>query len=275
MKHAIYSVTKAEVVGAWTLKVEFNDGSVQVIDFRPILAGELYGPLLDMAVFDQVRVDPEARTIVWPNGADFDPATLHDWPEYKDEWITQARKWVQAAEQKASVLCETAEPSLRVAEGKVPYSTAEELEKLLNLDKPVIQLWLGRQVGLIILRPSGVYYSNQTGGYACQHPLEEGVFVPIHSCELDFGKALSEYFTGSKWNGWCCDGIDEETAAFMDSLLKKSGLSNEIKVDRTRLKDSREAWVYVNVNTPAKTNWLSAISGLGLCSAVLTWENSD
>lgn len=24
--------------------------------------------------------DPELRTLVWPNGADFDPYVLHDWP---------------------------------------------------------------------------------------------------------------------------------------------------------------------------------------------------
>ena len=31
----------------------------QTINFRPILAGELYGPLRDLTVFNQVRIDPE------------------------------------------------------------------------------------------------------------------------------------------------------------------------------------------------------------------------
>jgi hypothetical protein len=30
-------------------------------------------------LFNQVRIDPEVHTLVWPNGADFDPAMLHDW----------------------------------------------------------------------------------------------------------------------------------------------------------------------------------------------------
>jgi len=34
-------------------------------------------PLRDLAVFRQVRVDPELRTIVWPNGFDLDPDVLH------------------------------------------------------------------------------------------------------------------------------------------------------------------------------------------------------
>jgi hypothetical protein len=52
----------------------------QTIDFKPILAGELYGPLRDAKLFNRVQIDPEVHTLVRPNGADFDPATLHDWP---------------------------------------------------------------------------------------------------------------------------------------------------------------------------------------------------
>jgi hypothetical protein len=73
--------------------VEFEDGSQQEIDFTPVLAGELYGPLRDPEVFAQVRIDSEAHTLVWPNGADFDPATLHDWPSVVDELSARARRW--------------------------------------------------------------------------------------------------------------------------------------------------------------------------------------
>ena len=72
-------------VGTYTLAVSFDDGSEQVIDFEPVLVGELYGPLRDSAVFARVRLDAEAQTLVWPNGADFDPATLHDWPDLRHE----------------------------------------------------------------------------------------------------------------------------------------------------------------------------------------------
>jgi hypothetical protein len=30
---------------------------------------------------------------VWPNGADFDPATLHDWPEHLEGMKALARQW--------------------------------------------------------------------------------------------------------------------------------------------------------------------------------------
>ena len=72
--HQIHKVTGFERVAPITLRVEFADESVQVIDFRPVLKGELYGPLQDPSLFDQVQLDPEAHTLVWPNGADFDTA---------------------------------------------------------------------------------------------------------------------------------------------------------------------------------------------------------
>lgn len=81
MSHPIYRVKAFEIVAPFTLCVRFTDGVERRIDFRPVLAGELFGPLRDVAVFDQVRIDPEIHTLVWPNGADFDPATLHDWPQ--------------------------------------------------------------------------------------------------------------------------------------------------------------------------------------------------
>ncbi|MBX3330638.1 MAG: DUF2442 domain-containing protein [Nitrospira sp.] len=63
------------------------------MQLRPVLAGELYGPLLDPELFKQVAVDPEVKTLVWPDDADFDPATLHDWPKYKDAFAVRAREW--------------------------------------------------------------------------------------------------------------------------------------------------------------------------------------
>ena len=93
MEHPIYRVTKFEVVAPYTLKVEFNDGLCRTINFRPLLVGEVFGPLRESAVFNAVTVDPEVQTLVWPNGADFDPATLHDWPIYEAALHERARSW--------------------------------------------------------------------------------------------------------------------------------------------------------------------------------------
>ena len=93
MKHPIYKVRSFEVVAPYTLRVSFDDGTEQTIDFQPVLAGELYRPLREPALFNQVRIDAEVCTLVWPNGADFDPATLHDWPENVEALAARAREW--------------------------------------------------------------------------------------------------------------------------------------------------------------------------------------
>jgi hypothetical protein len=93
MNHPIYRVRSFEIVAPYTLRVLFDDHSEQIIDFLPILAGELYGPLRKLELFNQVRIDPEVQTLIWPNGADFDPATLHDWPIHLRAFLELARGW--------------------------------------------------------------------------------------------------------------------------------------------------------------------------------------
>ena len=97
MNHSIHRVTSFARLGGHTLRVNFDDGSEQTIDFSPVLTGELFGPLRDPTVFDQVRLDPEVHTLVWPTGADFDPATLHDWPEQVGALADLARRWERGA----------------------------------------------------------------------------------------------------------------------------------------------------------------------------------
>ena len=93
MTHRICKVEAFQVVGPYTLRVTFDDRTEQTIDFKPVLAGELYGPLSELSLFNQVRIDPEVRTLVWPNGADFDPETLYDWPKYSVTLAARARRW--------------------------------------------------------------------------------------------------------------------------------------------------------------------------------------
>ena len=94
--HALHAVTSFELVGPYTLRVRFDDSSEQLIDFEPMLVGELYGPLRDPAFFARVRIDADVRTLVWPNGADFDPATLHDWPAHSAAMFEAADRWRRA-----------------------------------------------------------------------------------------------------------------------------------------------------------------------------------
>ena len=97
MGHPIYRVESFEQTGTYALRIHFNDGLSRLIDFKPILAGELFGTLRDPSVFAQVSIDADVHTLVWPSGADFDPAILHDWPEHEAAFTLAACRWNEHA----------------------------------------------------------------------------------------------------------------------------------------------------------------------------------
>jgi hypothetical protein len=61
------------------LEVRFSDGTVAVLDFRRRIVGRggVFQPLENLDLFAKVTVDPEAGTLVWPNGVDFCPDVLY------------------------------------------------------------------------------------------------------------------------------------------------------------------------------------------------------
>jgi hypothetical protein len=73
----LIDVTDVHVLARYVVGLTFADGSERVIDLEPLLWGPLFEPLVaDYGLFRQVRVDRDAGTIVWPNGADISPRTL-------------------------------------------------------------------------------------------------------------------------------------------------------------------------------------------------------
>lgn len=59
------------------VRVMFADGEVRDVDITPLLDTEVFGPLREDRLFEQVRVDEELGTIVWPGGADLDPDAIY------------------------------------------------------------------------------------------------------------------------------------------------------------------------------------------------------
>ena len=57
MDHLLVKVTDLAISSDYTLRVRFDDDTEQVIDFEPVLHGYYYGPLRDLTLFNQVRVD--------------------------------------------------------------------------------------------------------------------------------------------------------------------------------------------------------------------------
>jgi hypothetical protein len=71
-------ITSVEPLGKFVLRLAFDDGTTREIDIGDELWGPVFEPLhRDPQLFQQVRVDEELGTIVWPNGADMDPDVLH------------------------------------------------------------------------------------------------------------------------------------------------------------------------------------------------------
>ena len=139
-------------------------------------------------------------------------------------------------------------------------------------DRPTVNLWETDGLGVIVLKDSGVWISNQTGGHGCLHPAEQGIYIPILKAERYLQKFSEFFYSGPKWQGWCTQGIDNETADFLDNFFAENFWTKYLKVDRTRLEDSHEAWVYVNI---AATQKEDLFYRFGNCQGVVTWENSD
>ncbi len=66
-------------VGDYRLELEFTDGLRKEVDFkyRVVGRGGALAPLGDVEFFKQVHLEPEAGTIIWPNGVDFCPDVLY------------------------------------------------------------------------------------------------------------------------------------------------------------------------------------------------------
>ncbi|MDQ3248031.1 MAG: DUF2442 domain-containing protein [Chloroflexota bacterium] len=93
----LHDVTHFEIVGDYTICVRFDDKTEQTINFEPILHGPMFGPLRDLALFNQVKLDCDAGTLVWPTGADIDPTVLHDWPCHVDAIVKRREQFLVLA----------------------------------------------------------------------------------------------------------------------------------------------------------------------------------
>ena len=69
-------ITSAQYVTDFIIWVSFDDGTFGGIDLKGVLQGRIFEPLKNPEAFSGFSVDPELRTITWPNGADLAPEFL-------------------------------------------------------------------------------------------------------------------------------------------------------------------------------------------------------
>ena len=75
-KEILLHVISAEYLDNYRLKLTFNNGIEGIVDLEQELYGEVFEPLKDKSLFQQVFVT--SRTIEWSNGADFAPEFLFE-----------------------------------------------------------------------------------------------------------------------------------------------------------------------------------------------------
>jgi len=67
-------VTNVKYLKDYKLMLTFNNGVSGIVDLESELYGEIFEPLRDKKLFQQVFLT--SRTIEWPNSADFAPEFL-------------------------------------------------------------------------------------------------------------------------------------------------------------------------------------------------------
>jgi hypothetical protein len=72
-------ITKVQHINGYILELTFANGVSGRLDFAPKIVGRggMFTPLQEIPYFKQVQVDPEAGTLIWPNGLDLDPDVLY------------------------------------------------------------------------------------------------------------------------------------------------------------------------------------------------------
>ncbi len=174
-------------------------------------------------------------------------------------------------------------------------------EQLHDLDKPLIKLlWMGG-LALIVKGESGVYYVSQTGGTLCRQSVVEGWLLPLFD-EIGFRdrNGQEDAFLGyfPQHIGDSSYELSEQGADFVDDQLQQQNFTKFLRVDRTMLKQSHEAWVHVVFEpvpekfpklgisfdpkespyapgTPQHDMTHYSMFGFKSKKGVLTWVNSD
>ena len=138
-----------------------------------------------------------------------------------------------------------------------------------KIDRLTVEVLGG--LSIVLKGRTGVYFTNQAGGYACNHPKVMGLYIPLGQFNDIETTHLEEYFTSVKYGGWCENGIDDRDCDYLNELFKKLALSYplsfpKIIADKSCKKDSMEAWINVIIKDKRFN---------GYDKGVLTWDNSD
>ena len=78
MPDSMHFIIEARAMDGYRLWIKFDDGAEGVVDLSDIVGKGVFTAWDDPARFREVRVDPEASTVVWPGDIDLCPDTLYE-----------------------------------------------------------------------------------------------------------------------------------------------------------------------------------------------------
>jgi hypothetical protein len=153
-------------------------------------------------------------------------------------------------------------------EAFVNGATAEAQQKLPRIYLDFLHASTGCL--LVVEAPTGVEWTQQTGGVACQHPVVEGYVVPLEAPQMIMAElssiTLNHYYGLKSIKGQALQRLRAAVRALEVSVSDDRGKfgwkDHRITLDVSRFKhqDAGEAWIPVN-----------SVLGKGW----LTFENSD
>jgi hypothetical protein len=120
-------------------------------------------------------------------------------------------------------------------------AAAAKVPVVSEAKSPLVHLDDFPDLGLLIKAPTGIRYTTQAAGLSCEHPESEGFFVPLRT---SVGRPELATITGLFRGFWGpLTGVE---AGAVNRALHRHGFGS-IRVDRSMLAQSREAWVHVMV----------------------------
>jgi hypothetical protein len=125
------------------------------------------------------------------------------------------------------------------------------------------------RLGLIVLDKHGALYRSQVFGHCCAQVAVRGFFVPLDETFPEFVPESIEEALGSLLGN--LPYLSESQADEVDAVLARYRETEFLRVDRAMLRESGEAWVYVDVTSGGGC----PLEGSGPWKGVLVWPNSD